>query len=63
MTNGYYRTHGIRKHKEVVMKQSIVSVLAIALIALSLAGCLTLKPFSQAELDQISGHRTSSQGK
>jgi hypothetical protein len=45
------------------MKRSIISVFAIALVALSLASCLTLKPFTQAELDQISGHRTSSQGK
>jgi hypothetical protein len=45
------------------MKRSVISVLVIAVVALSLAGCLTLKPFTQAELDQISGFRASSQGK
>ena len=41
------------------MKRTILSFIAITLVAFSLAGCTTLKSFSQAELDQISGFPTS----
>jgi outer membrane protein assembly factor BamE (lipoprotein component of BamABCDE complex) len=37
------------------MKRTALAFVAIALVCFSLAGCSTLKPFSQEQLDQISG--------
>jgi outer membrane protein assembly factor BamE (lipoprotein component of BamABCDE complex) len=45
------------------MKRTALALLAIALVSFSIAGCTTLKPFTQAELDQISGFPASSQGR
>jgi hypothetical protein len=45
------------------MKRTILAFLAIALVSFSIASCTTLKPFTQAELDQISGFPSSGQGR
>lgn len=45
------------------MKRSILALIAVALVSLSFVSCTSLKPFSQAELDQISGFPTSHQAK
>jgi hypothetical protein len=45
------------------MKRTILAFLAIACVAFSLVSCSTLKPFTQADFDYITGHSTTSQGK
>jgi hypothetical protein len=45
------------------MKRAIFSFLAIAFVSFSIMSCTTLKPFDQADFDQITGHQTSGQGK
>ena len=45
------------------MKRTILALIAVALVSVSFMSCASLKPFTQAELDTISGFPTSSQGK
>jgi hypothetical protein len=44
-----------------IMKRKIIAIIGIAMLCLSLSGCLTLKPFTQEELDQLSAVPASSQ--
>jgi len=46
---------------EVSMKRAIITLLAIALLSCLLGGCLTLKPFTQDELDRLTAVAVSGQ--
>jgi hypothetical protein len=36
------------------MKRTVFAIIALAIVCCTLGGCLTLKPFTQDELDRLS---------
>ena len=47
---------------EVLMKRTISLLLSIAIIAATFVSCSSLKPFTQKQLDQISGFPSAQAG-